>query len=357
MMPSFARIGTGPGREAEAFMTVPAVAPHSRLTLGRVLLRGCLLGVLLTLALHAGYILIGSNFRTVIPGEVYRSAQLSSASLQRYIRSRHIRTVVNLRGCCDPEPWFLEESRVTHANDVSQEDLGFSAGRLPSPIAMRQLVEVIDRSEYPILFHCHKGADRTGMASAMAVLLRTDATLEEARGQLGFRYGHLAVGRTANIDRFFDLYQQWLTAAGRTHSPAVFRRWVERDYCPGECRCSLEILDGLEQPIRLKRSQPTSLRVRCHNTSIEPWRFRPGNNAGVHLCFVLSNDRDHRVADGKAGLFHALVPAGESIDLTVVLPALDEPGRYELRLDMMDEQHASFLQTGSEPLFRRLEVP
>jgi hypothetical protein len=313
--------------------------------------------VLLALGLHAGYILLGSNFRTVIPGEVYRCAQLSASTLERFIRDKHIRTVINLRGCCDPETWYLDEGRVTLRNNVSLEDLGFSAGRLPSVITLRQLLNVIDHSEYPILFHCHKGADRTGMASAIALLLRTDTPLQEAREQLGFRFGHLPLGRTANIDRFFDLYEEWLAAQGLAHSPAVFRRWVEQDYCPGACRCRLEWLDRSEQPLRLSRHQPTTVRVRCHNTSIEPWRLHPSGNAGVHLNFVLSDERDQRVAEGKAGLFYATVSPGDFIDLTVALPSLGEPGRYELRLDMEDAQHAYFLQTGSSPLIREVEVP
>jgi len=325
---------------------------HSALSL-----RGCLLGLLLAFCLHAGYILIGSNFHTVIPGDVYRSAQLSASGLERLIHTKNIRTVVNLRGCCEPEPWYLDEGRITLRNNVSLEDLGFSAGRLPSVITMRQLIDVIDHSEHPILFHCHKGADRTGMASAIALLLRTDKTLEEARAQLGFRYGHLPLGRTANIDRFFDLYQEWLTEQKLTHSTAIFRRWIEEDYCPGECRCRLEILEPTGQPIRLERYQPAALRVRCHNTSIKPWRLRPGGNAGIHLSYVLSNDRDRRLVEDKAGLFHATVPPGDFIDLTVALPSLYVPGLYELRLDMVDEQHASFLQAGSEPLIWRLEVP
>ncbi len=338
-------------------MTVPPVAPRSRLSLGRVLLRGCLTGLLLSFCLHTGYVLLGSNFHTVIPGRVYRSAQLSAPTLESFLREKHIRTVINLRGCCDGEVWYLDEGRVTLRNDVSMEDLGFSAGRLPSVITIRQLLEVIDNSEYPILFHCHKGADRTGMASAMALLLRTDTSLEEAREQLGWRFGHLPIGRTASIDRFFDLYQEWLTERGEVHSPAVFRRWLEREYCPGECRCRLEILDRTEEPMHVSLAQSIALRVRCHNTSIKPWHLRPGNNAGIHLNCVLSNDRYTRVAEGKAGLFEATVPPGHFIDLTVALPALAAPGSYELRLDMIDEQHAFFLQTGSEPLIRAVEVP
>lgn len=357
MMPSFARSGSGPDTEAEPDMTVDPVAPRARRSLPRALGYGCLAGVLLALAGHAFYVLFGSNFHTVIPGEVYRSAQLSAAGLEQFIRDKHIRTIVNLRGCCDPETWYLDEGRVTLRNDVSLEDLSFSACRLPSSIILRQLLEIIEHSEYPLLFHCHKGADRTGMASAIALLLRTDTPLAEAREQLGFRYGHLPVGKTVYIDQFFDLYQEWLTSRGLTHSPAVFRHWAEKEYCPGECRCRLELLEPSRQPLHLHGPLPTPLRVRCHNTSIKPWRLHPGHNSGTHLIFILTNDKDQRVAGGKSGLFHAVVPPGEFIDLTVVLPGLTQPGRYELRLDMEEEQHAFFLQTGSQPLICAVEVP
>jgi Tyrosine phosphatase family len=330
--------------------------PGPRPSLGRTVRRGCLAGLVLTAGLHTGYVLLGPNFHTVIPDAVYRCSQPSGPALERLVRARGIRTVINLRGCCDPLPWYLEQSRVTNRLGVSQEDLGFSAARLPSPVTLRQLVEVLSRSEYPVLFHCHKGADRSGMASAVALLLLTDAPLAEARRQLSFRYGHLPLGRTGNIDRFFDLYQEWLAEHGLGHSAAVFRRWAETDYCPGECRCTLEMLTFAAQPGRLACGRPAGVRVRCHNTSVKPWHLNPAGNAGVHLAFALYDDEDRPRAEGRAGLFFATVPPGGHIDLTVPLPGL-VPGGYELRLDMVDEQHASFLQTGSEPLVWRLEVP
>jgi hypothetical protein len=356
MMPPRPR-RNGPDREDKAEMTAASVAPRPRRSLLRLLGRGGVAAVLLASAVYVYYVLLGTNFHTVIPGEVYRSAQMSAASLERLIHSKNIRTVVNLRGCCDPESWYLDEGRVTLRNNVSLEDLGFSAARLPSIVTLRQLLEVIDRSEYPILFHCHKGADRTGMASAMALLLRTNTSLEKARQQLGFSYGHLPIGRTVNIDRFFDLYEEWLSNQRLTHSPATFRRWIEKEYCPGECLCRLELLDRCRQPLHVHSPLPTPLHVRCHNTSIKPWRLHPRNNSGIHLVFMLSNDRGQRVAEGKAGLFHAVVPPGDFIDLTVVLPGLMKSGNYELRLDMLDEQHAYFLQTGAQPLICKVEVP
>ena len=357
MMPPFARSGTGPDREGNGDMTAPADTVRTQRSRARFFLRGSLSLILLFLGYHVYDVLLGDNFHSVIPGQVYRSAQLSASELESFLRRKNIRTIINLRGCCDPEEWYLDEARVTLRNNVSLEDLGFSAGRLPSIVTLRQLLEAIDRSAYPILFHCHKGSDRTGMASALALLLRTDTPLAEARKQLGFRYGHLPIGRTVHIDQFFDLYQEWLDGQGMTHSPAVLRRWITQEYCPAECRCRLELLDPQKLPLHVANALPTALRVRCHNTSIKPWRLHPSGNTGVHLYYVLNNDRDQRVAEGRAGLFFATVPPGEFIDLTVALPSLSKPGSYELRLDMEDAQHAYFLQTGSQPLICRVEVP
>src|SRR5262249_5823827 len=141
-------------------------------------------GFLVVVALIATRGLLGGNVHTVIDGWVYRSAQLPGPELEEFLREHRIRTVVNLRGCCAPTDWYLAECRITHKLNVAQEDIGLSACRLPSTSEMRRLVEVLDHCEYPVLFHCFRGADRTGLASVVVQLLRTNATLEEALAQL-----------------------------------------------------------------------------------------------------------------------------------------------------------------------------
>ena len=47
---------------------------------------------------------------------------------------------------------------------------------------------------------------------------------------------------------------------------------------------------------------------------------------------------------------------GQSIELTVVIPAVHVPGRYRLWVDMVDEQQCWFYQMGSEPLEQELEI-
>src|SRR5204863_5012641 len=104
---------------------------------------------------------------------------------------KNIRTVINLRGTSQRTPkeeWYIGECRATHDANVSQEDITLSAKRLPAPAEVRRLIDVLDRTEYPILVHCQRGADRTGLVSTAAVLLHTDATLDQARRQLWPRY-------------------------------------------------------------------------------------------------------------------------------------------------------------------------
>src|ERR1700722_20171212 len=84
-----------------------------RRTLRATLVRGCIAGIGVAVLLEAGNVLLGSNLHTVIPGAVYRCSQPSADGLASLIRKHGIRTVINLRGCCDPQPSYLEECRVT----------------------------------------------------------------------------------------------------------------------------------------------------------------------------------------------------------------------------------------------------
>jgi hypothetical protein len=335
---------------------MPDVPGPSRLR--RPLLGGALAGVVLALLWHAGNVLFGPNLHTVLPGAVYRCSQPSAAGLERLVRRYGIRTVVNMRGYCDPiPPWYSDEARVTARLGVSLEDLGFSAGRLPSAVTLRHLLDVLDRSERPILIHCHKGADRTGLASTLAVLLYTDASLPEARRHLEPRMGHLPIGRTIHMDRFFDLYAEWLAAEGVDHAPDHLRRWIRHGYCGGAGRATIEVILPRGAPLKVPRDQPFSVRVRCHNTSVKPWHFQPGSNAGTHVKYVvLDEEEDWAQPERRGGLLFATVEPGEHIDVTLPVGALRGPGRYVLRVDLMDEQQGSFVQLGSEPLFCELEV-
>jgi protein tyrosine phosphatase (PTP) superfamily phosphohydrolase (DUF442 family) len=308
---------------------------------------GLLAGVILAAGAEIARLCLTHNLHAVIPGKVYRSAQLSPANLESVVRRYGIRTVVNLRGCSDPNPWYVDECRATHEMGIQQADICFSAGRLPSDVELRRFVRTLDKTEYPILLHCFRGADRTGMASALVLLLQGGTTFEEARQQLGPRYGHAALGRPAHLDDFLDSYGQWLVSERRVHSAATVREWLDHGYVPGDCRCCLR---PLRVPDSVPIGRPSSLTVEVENTGTESWALRAGTNAGTHLRYLIWDPDGSPMGEQRSGLFDADIRSGETIPITIVLPALEKSGRYHLFLDMTTEQHCSFHQTGSEPL-------
>jgi hypothetical protein len=292
-----------------------------------------------------------SNEHTVIPGKVYRSAQLSGDDLRRVIERKKIRTVINLRGHCPGDDWYTAETRTTHDANVSQEDITLSAKRLPPPAEIRRLIDVLERTEFPAIIHCQRGADRTGLVATAAVLLHTDATLDEARRQLWPRYGHVRAGRTVIIDQFFDFYEAWL--AGRPHTRDLFREWATTHYCPGPYRAELGI-------IRIDPGDPAAARgftvtIRAANRAIEPWTFTPGATGGVQLRHRLFSQDGKLLYQGRAGQLAATVPPGGFIDLVCGFPPVGKPGQYLIHADLVDAQpieilSADFVQYGSEPL-------
>ena len=328
----------------------PPATPRGRRFSRRTLLK--LAGGAVALGFTAEFVRVVAltNKHTVIPGRVYRTAQLEPDELQEFIAEKGIRTMVNLRGVCSNMPWYIDECCVTHAADVNQEDITFSAKRYPAPDEVRRLIEVFDHTEYPLVLHCQRGADRTGLAATVAILLLTDATLAQARRQLWPRYGHVAVGRTAVLDEFFDYYQTWLAKNGYSHVSDRFRRWVNTEYCPGPYRAELSVIgEG-----RFAANRGFTVTVRAVNTSVEPWNFTPGGAGGIRLRHTLTDSNGVKLHKGFAGQFARTVNPGEHIDLACGVPPMP-PGIYPFHADLFDGQpieilDADFVQYGSEPL-------
>ena len=298
-----------------------------------------------------------TNRHTIIPGKAYRSAQLSPDELSDEIRRHGIRTVINLRGTSPDSDWYDGEARTTHDNNISQEDLSLSAKRLPAPSEIRRMLEVLDGTAWPILIHCQRGADRTGLVSMSVVLLFTNATLAEARRQLWPRYGHVRGGRTVVIDEFFDFYEAWL--AGREHTPALYREWALSHYCPGPFRADLSLVSE-SKPV-VERGRGFTLIIRAKNTSIQPWVFQPGPAGGIQLRASLFKDSGEKLHTARVGLFKGSLKPGESRDFTVGFPPVVAPGRHVVHADLLDAQpidlhDSDFVQYGSEPLIFDVSV-
>ncbi|MBM3992582.1 MAG: hypothetical protein FJ303_00250 [Planctomycetes bacterium] len=293
-----------------------------------------------------GHFLFAGNVHEVIRGQLYRGAQPSAASLESLIHKYKIRTVLNVRGCCWPDKWYTTEAEVCQRLGVNLEDVCFSAVHLPSRHELRQLLDVLDSAEKPIFVHCRHGSDRTGIAAMVAQLLLDGQTFGSAHRQLSLRYGHMPVGKTTMLDRFMQLYADWLVEARRDHSPADFRHWVLNEYRGGWCDARFE---KVERRFDVPRAgKPLDYDVVVRNTSRSPWRFHPLKTAGYHVTFKVIDAKETVVHEGRAGLLDAIVRPGEKIHVVMIVPPIPIKGHYRLQVDMIEEGHCWFHQTGSE---------
>ncbi len=158
------------------------------------------------IGLWAGYIQLTGNIHEVEPGVLYRSAQLEPDPLATLVQTRHIRTVVNLRGAFPGQPLYEAEVAAVHGAGAEIISLPMSANREPDALLLAQLRETLRTAPRPILIHCKSGADRTGLAVALFELLEQHRPVAEAAAQLSFRYGHFPwlTSRTGAMDRTFD---------------------------------------------------------------------------------------------------------------------------------------------------------
>ena len=239
------------------------VCPRSRHWF-RIVAIGLCFGFLFGLIVEACRTLFGSNAHEVLPGRVYRTSQLSPDSLKNFVRKHHIRTIVNLRGSCPSFDWYQGEANVAQSMNVSLEDITFSAIRLPARAELLRLIDVLDKSQYPLVIHCRQGADRTGLAAVVILLIHSNADLKTALKQCSIRYAHISALATYEMDRFFEMYSHWLEQTGQQHSPDHFRFWARNEYTPDPAPARLELVDPI---VRCKRNKAVNLQLRATNLS------------------------------------------------------------------------------------------
>jgi protein tyrosine/serine phosphatase len=172
------------------------------------------------------------NFGEVQDGRIYRSGQMPAAALVRTIREHNVKTVLNLRGS-NKDAWYTDERGATLGAGATQVDIAMSSCIWMSRAQLQTVVRTFDGAEYPMLIHCRWGAERTGLVSALAELLRPGSTIESARAQFSIRYLFVRMNDGKIMAEHLDQYERWLAEQGWTHRPEHFRRWVEEGYKPG----------------------------------------------------------------------------------------------------------------------------
>lgn len=295
------------------------------------------------------------NLHEVIPGRAYRSGQLGPDRLVGLIEQLGLRSVVNLRGTKPHETWYVDEQRVLAASGVTLHSLRMAANRLPSRQTVRQLVDILDAVEEPFLIHCGAGTDRSGIASALLLLLE-GGSLEDARRQFGLRHGYLSALSPSDLQDWLSLYEGWLAQRGASSTPQHLREFAREGYTPYFYDARIEPL-RVPQRVEVRRAEPLAFQVT--NISPQPWRFQATDPTGVRLdVHIRSLEAAAPFETAVSGPNPAgrIFGPGESIVLEAELPPLPQPGRYRLTVDLVDEFVTYFEDMGSRPLVLELEA-
>jgi len=193
--------------------------------------------------LYYGY--IDNKFSRLVQSRFYRSAQLSETKLQELIVLYGIRSIINLRGEQDKESWYQTEKQVVQRNHVALTSILFQSHELPKYLRLNELVNAVVNVEKPVLIHCWRGSDRTGMASALVLAIEKDLSLIELKKQFSWRYGVFPFRKSVG-DLVFSTYEQWLKDTGKKHNSQQLLYWIKNIYTDPDSNLEywIEAADG-----------------------------------------------------------------------------------------------------------------
>lgn len=168
---------------------------HSKMKRLAKIAGGVLLALALTLGGYISYVLVTDNFHTVVPGQVYRSGQMSAGDFSHYIQAYGIKSILNLRGENPTTSWHQTEIATAAKLNVAHYDRSLGSSTPLTLEQMDELVNLLRDAPKPILIHCNGGADRSGLVSALYCYALAGETAEQADDQLTIWYGHVTLIR------------------------------------------------------------------------------------------------------------------------------------------------------------------
>lgn len=154
------------------------------------------------------------NFRTVKPGVLYRSGQLTRDGLKRMIHEHGIRTVITLRAADDPDalPPDWEEEEFCRKEELYHYRLRPQCwwapeGPAPAWDNVRKFLEILDDPKHhPILVHCFAGSHRTGAYCAIFRMEYDHWDNDEALNEV-FNAGYDHLYQEEDVLGFLQSYQ------------------------------------------------------------------------------------------------------------------------------------------------------
>jgi hypothetical protein len=171
----------------------------------------------------------GSNLGIVHDGRVIRAAQ-PTTGLRQMIEDYRLASILNLRGGSAKDWWYRSEVETSLSLGVDFYDLPLNATRRPTRSELLRLIDTLARCKYPLLIHCKAGADRTGLASAVYLMMHDGEPPRQALGAFTIFHSHVPWFGTEHLHEPLDEYADWLDATGQIHTPERFRDWVKDHY-------------------------------------------------------------------------------------------------------------------------------
>jgi protein tyrosine phosphatase (PTP) superfamily phosphohydrolase (DUF442 family) len=196
-----------------------------------IVVQALVMALLLVAGAETARVAVGTNFHAVVKGRCYRCAQPGPDDVRLLARRLGIRGIVNMRGF-DEKPWYYEERATAERLGVAFADAGIWAAWQPTEAEFLNVVRAVDECPEPMLIHCQSGSDRSGLAAATFLLLKTDSSVAEASRQLSLRFGHYPWGAAGCMDRLLAGYAAWLAEHDWAHRPDRFRVWANEAYHP-----------------------------------------------------------------------------------------------------------------------------
>lgn len=171
-----------------------------------------LLAALVLFGGYALYLVWSHNFHEVVPGELYRSAQLWNGDIARYGKQYGIRSIINLRGDNTGSPWYDDEVSETKAAGIEHIDFRMSSKRVLTHDQLMELIDTMRRAPKPVLIHCQAGANRTSLAVAIYLAAIKKADERTAESQMSIRFGNFPewLGSKSRMSRNFEMIEEML---------------------------------------------------------------------------------------------------------------------------------------------------
>ena len=164
------------------------------------------LAMLLAIALYFAVLFAFDNFHAVVPGEVYRSAQLKSDDWERVQQRHGIRSIINLRGDNTGHAWYDHEVAEAKRLGIAHYNFRMSMKRELTDAQVDELLSLMRKAPKPLLIKCRSGADRTGLVAALYRAAIQKESKARAEHELWAMYGHFALSwrRAYAMDRTFE---------------------------------------------------------------------------------------------------------------------------------------------------------